>query len=191
MESTFLVPTAPEVVSISSAPQSPGTIGERSEILRNVLRFSRLEFLRYSQTYSLSFTVINDLSQAYRNPVMLEDFSIISPRGKDSVAALRSYLRSMATAPREFLFVWPHSLRKCSRVQIAQELCKVIESVDPGKSSKGQDVCKMAASLLFLCSHSLDTTRQGGQWCSTSTFIRRYLTTLVEDVPCVAMGSMP
>ncbi|KAK4315600.1 hypothetical protein Pmani_013189 [Petrolisthes manimaculis] len=45
MESTFLVPTAPEVVSISSAPQSPGTIGERSEILRNVLRFSHTRWL--------------------------------------------------------------------------------------------------------------------------------------------------
>ncbi|KAK3868031.1 hypothetical protein Pcinc_026577 [Petrolisthes cinctipes] len=35
----------------------------------------------------------------------------------------------------------------------------------------------MAASLLFLRSHSLDTTRQGGQWSPTSTFIRRYLAT--------------
>ncbi|KAK4303805.1 hypothetical protein Pmani_024208 [Petrolisthes manimaculis] len=57
--------TAPKVVSISSAPQSPGPIGERSEILRSILRFSRLQFIL---TSNLSFTVINDLSQAYRNP---------------------------------------------------------------------------------------------------------------------------
>ncbi|KAK3881389.1 hypothetical protein Pcinc_014165 [Petrolisthes cinctipes] len=35
----------------------------------------------------------------------------------------------------------------------------------------------MAASLLSLRSHSLDTTCQGGQWSSTSAFIRRYLAT--------------
>ncbi|KAK4307021.1 hypothetical protein Pmani_021183 [Petrolisthes manimaculis] len=39
---------------------------------------------------------------------------------------------------------------KCSRVQIAQELCKVIESADPRKCPKGHDVCKMAASFYAL-----------------------------------------
>ncbi|KAK3874273.1 hypothetical protein Pcinc_020774 [Petrolisthes cinctipes] len=101
------------------------------------------------------------------------------------VAALRSYLHSTKAAPRDNLFVWPHSLSKCSRVHIAQELCRVIESADPGKCPKGHDVCKMAASLPFLRSHSLDTTRQGGQWSSASTFIRCYLATQVDDVPCV------
>ncbi|KAK3885786.1 hypothetical protein Pcinc_010021 [Petrolisthes cinctipes] len=101
------------------------------------------------------------------------------------VAALRSYLHSTKAAPWDNLFVWPHSLSKCSRVHIAQELCRVIESADPGKCPKGHDVCKMAASLPFLRSHSLDTTRQGGQWSSASTFIRCYLATQVDDVPCV------
>ncbi|KAK4325544.1 hypothetical protein Pmani_003891 [Petrolisthes manimaculis] len=79
---------------------------------------------------------------------------------------LRSYLLSTEAAPWENIFVWPHSLKKCSRLHIAQELCMVIESVDLEKCPKSQDVRKMAASFLFLCFYSLDTTRQGGQWSS-------------------------
>ncbi|KAK4315202.1 hypothetical protein Pmani_013558 [Petrolisthes manimaculis] len=82
------------------------------------------------------------------------------------VVVLRSYLLSTEAAPWENIFVWPHSLRKCSRVHIAQELCMVNESADLEKCPKDQDVRKMAASFLFLCSYSLDTTRQGGQWSS-------------------------
>ncbi|KAK3864976.1 hypothetical protein Pcinc_009770 [Petrolisthes cinctipes] len=37
MEIATLVPTTPVMVSISSAPQSPGPVGERNEILRNIL----------------------------------------------------------------------------------------------------------------------------------------------------------
>ncbi|KAK3896198.1 hypothetical protein Pcinc_000120 [Petrolisthes cinctipes] len=67
MESATLVPTTPDMVSISSTPQSPGPGGERNESLRIIIRFSRLEFLAYSQTSVLSMTVIKDLSQAYRD----------------------------------------------------------------------------------------------------------------------------
>ncbi|KAK3878366.1 hypothetical protein Pcinc_016950 [Petrolisthes cinctipes] len=82
------------------------------------------------------------------------------------------------------------SLNRCSKVHIALELCRIIESADPGICPKGQDVRKTAASLLFLCSHSLDTACLGGQWSSTSAFIRCYLATQVDDIPCVAMGSL-
>ncbi|KAK3889101.1 hypothetical protein Pcinc_006844 [Petrolisthes cinctipes] len=90
-----------------------------------------------------------------------------------------------------FLTALASGMRASQLHALSRHTAWVIESANPGKCPKGQDVRKMAASLLFLCSHSLDTTRQGGQWSSTSTFIRRYLATQVDGVPCVAMESMP
>ncbi|KAK3875353.1 hypothetical protein Pcinc_019763 [Petrolisthes cinctipes] len=72
------------------------------------------------------------------------------------VTELCSYLYSTEAAPRENLFVWPHSLSECSSVHIAQELCRVIELADPGKCPRARVYIKWLPSFCFYA-HILST----------------------------------
>ena len=107
------------------------------------------------------------------------------------VAALRAYLLSTRRASLDSLFVWPDSLRPCSRVHISRVLCETIEAADPGRCPRGQEVRRFAGSLLYLRTYSLDAVRRGGQWRSHVSFVNRYLIPAAEDAPCVAMASLP
>lgn len=49
----------------------------------------------------------------------------------------------------------------------------------------------MATTVAFLCTHSLDTVQQTGQWSSPNSFADKYLVLHLRDTPGVAMGVPP
>ena len=107
------------------------------------------------------------------------------------VAALREYLRWTRDVGLDRLFVWPSSLRLCSRPQLARVLKRVISSADPRSSPLARDTRGVSASMAFLRLHSVDAVRVSGQWSSSHSFATRYWSSSVVDVPCVAMGTLP
>lgn len=83
------------------------------------------------------------------------------------------------------LFVGPGLLHPCSQI------CHVIEAADPGKFPCHHDVCRLASSVDFLHSHSVDHTRRAGQWSLSLSFIYTYWLTFVVDVPFLVIGIFP
>lgn len=61
------------------------------------------------------------------------------------------------------VFVWSDSLHWYSSANIALNLKRVINAADQGNLQWVQEVCPMAATLVFLRIYSLDTIQQAGQ----------------------------
>ncbi|KAK3892491.1 hypothetical protein Pcinc_003722 [Petrolisthes cinctipes] len=124
------------MVSISSAPQTPGPVGERNEILRNILRFSRLEFLAYSLTSVLSITVINDLSQAYRD---------------SSVRQYQSCWKTFQCSLHE------ERIQEISQVVVLRFLCHFFHDKNRTLATIQTHEAALKAPLFYGCNLTLDT----------------------------------
>lgn len=112
-------------------------------------------------------------------------------KGLCPVYALRAYLNATSEASKEALFVRPKTLKPMSAAAIAAEIRKVICRGDPTVKPKAHDVRKVAATLAFLRTHSLERVQELGQWASCLSFIRRYLAHEIRDDDSVAMGVLP
>lgn len=59
--------------------------------------------------------------------------------------------------------MWSDSLQWCSAAHIVLILKWVIDAADPGKLPCAQEARRMAATLTFFRTHSIDTVLQAGQ----------------------------
>lgn len=113
------------------------------------------------------------------------------PKGLCPVYTLKEYMDATQGAPKEALFVRPSTLKPLSTSAIATVIRNVIFRAEPTVKPKAHDVRKIAATLAFLRTHSLERIRELGQWRSCISFIRRYLAHGVSDSDPVAMGVLP
>ena len=103
---------------------------------------------------------------------------------------LKCYLEITKSAS-EKLWVWPDSLKNCTKDHIAKIICRIIEAGDPGHKPTAHQVRGYAATLAYLRTFDVAEVQESGQWASSQSFITRYLSNQLIDVPCVAMGSNP
>ena len=104
------------------------------------------------------------------------------------VKALWDFLGDNWDANSGPVFVKGSDRKPCTRLQLAHLLCQVINEADPGKSTMGNHVRKMSATLAFLRTYSVTQTRDSGQWSSAQTFVDNYLTTFQPHFLCHTMG---
>ena len=106
------------------------------------------------------------------------------------VAALHSYISAVPAEKSDRLWIWPTSRKSCSSTQIASVICSVIKEADPEAAPTAHDVRGYASSVAFARSLDPFLVQEAGQWASCATFINRYLDVQVEEVACVALGSI-
>lgn len=99
------------------------------------------------------------------------------------VTVLRRYVDAPSLAPLSSLWVWYKSLHPLTAPNTAVVLCCVIEAVDPEKMPRAHEVQRMASSLAFMRTHSLEKVQSLGQWRSANSFCSWYLAIHVEDTP--------
>lgn len=111
-------------------------------------------------------------------PVQIEDSR---PHFFCPIALLHSYQASTLQAPLACLCVWPMSLVLCHKQHLAQVVCRVTETADPGHQSASHDLQSLGMCLDYLRHFSEKHTHCAGP----------YLSHHVLDIQCVAMGSSP
>lgn len=92
-------------------------------------------------------------------------------------------------APTDHLFAQSDSLKLCTATHIECILKHMINLADPCKLPKVHEVHKVAATLAFLRTHSIDEVQEAGQWSSSKSFTGCYLAHHILDTPCVAAGT--
>ena len=83
------------------------------------------------------------------------------------VLALGNYMRTApADASDPLWWIWPDSMKSCSRAHVTKIICQVIECSDPGRAPKAYQVRAYAGSVAFLRSFDLELVTEAGQWAS-------------------------
>lgn len=119
----------------------------------------------YDQTHHIARTIFaQDGSRVPLTPFAkneCEDYSLYlfiipaliehgQPLFLSFMSALQQYLEATSQAPCDHLLVWPTSLSLCTEKHIGQVVCKIIDSMDPGKHPTSWDIQRVGASHNYL-----------------------------------------
>ena len=135
----------------------------------------------------------NERPSNRRDPIFIS--ALLNEDGSHSrlcpVAMLRRYLEATSSTRSEQLFVDPGRLVGLSVHKIRLSMCRLVKLADPGSFPRSHDLRKMASSLAFFRTMSMEEICAVTGWSSIRVFRRHYLQRLSEVAPSVVVLGRP